>query len=126
MAEDPAVVIGGGHNGLVAAAYLARAGRRVELFERRGVLGGCCVTEELIPGARFSSCAHIVSSLHGRIVEELELEAHGLSLYAPDLMSFVMGEHGEQLWIWPELLGLLGAPVSGSCDKFQAAVPSRA
>ena len=97
------VVVGGGHNGLVAAAYLARAGRRVELFERRDVLGGCCVTEELIPGARFSSCAHIVSSLHGQIIEELALELHGLSLYAPDVMNFVMDEHGERLLIWPEL-----------------------
>ncbi len=97
------MVIGGGHNGLVAAAYLARAGRPVQLFERRDVLGGCCVTEELIPGARFSSCAHIVSSLHGRIIDELELESHGLELYAPDVMNFILDERGDHLFVWPEL-----------------------
>ncbi len=97
------VVIGAGHNGLVAAAYLARSGHHVTVLERRHVLGGSCVTEELIPGAKFSSCAYVVSSLRPQIIKELELKRHGLDLYTTDVMNFVMGIDGEHFFIWPEL-----------------------
>ena len=97
------IIIGGGHNGLVAAAYLARAGREVTVIERRSVLGGACVTEELVPGARFSTCAYVVSSLRPQIIAELELERHGLDVYATDVLNFLMKPSGEHLFLWPEL-----------------------
>ena len=73
-----AVVIGGGHNGLVAAAYLARAGRTVLVCERRPVLGGASVSEEVHPGFRYSVFSYVVSLLRPEIVRELELPRHGL------------------------------------------------
>ncbi len=79
------VIIGGGHNGLVAAYYLARAGLDVEVLERREIIGGGCVTEELLaPGYKFSTCASFAWIVHPRIVADLELERHGLRWYAPD------------------------------------------
>ena len=73
-----AIVVGAGHNGLVAAAYLARAGLDVLVLERRDVVGGACVTEELWPGVRASPGAYTLSLLRRRIVDELDLAAHGL------------------------------------------------
>ncbi|MCU1488634.1 MAG: hypothetical protein JWM85_39 [Acidimicrobiaceae bacterium] len=97
------VVVGGGHNGLVAGAYLARAGRSVCVLERRAVLGGACVTEELIPGARFSSCAYIVSSLLPEVIEDLELVRFGLELYSTEAMNFAMGPGKDPLFLWRDL-----------------------
>ena len=96
-------IVGAGHNGLVAAAYLAREGHEVTVLERRGVVGGSCVTEELVPGAKFSSCAYVVSSLRPQGIEELELKRHSLEMYTTDVMNFVMGEHGEHFFVWPEI-----------------------
>jgi phytoene dehydrogenase-like protein len=79
-----AVVIGGGHNGLTAAAYLARAGRRTLVLERRHVLGGAAVTEEVFPGFRFSVASYVVSLLRPEIVRELELPKHGLEILPLD------------------------------------------
>ena len=73
-----AVIIGGGHNGLTCAAYLARAGRRVLVLERRHVLGGATVTEEIFPGFRFSVASYVVSLLRPQIIRELDLARHGL------------------------------------------------
>src|SRR4051812_42252152 len=70
-----ALVIGAGHNGLVAAAYLARAGLAVEVFERRDVVGGACVTEELWPGVRASPGAYTLSLLRAEIIRDLDLAA---------------------------------------------------
>ena len=67
------IVIGGGHNGLVNAAYLARAGKKVLVLERRHVLGGAAVTEEVFPGFKFSVCSYVVSLLRPEIIRELDL-----------------------------------------------------
>src|SRR5688572_25431970 len=75
-----AIVIGGGHNGLVCAAYLARAGRRVLVAERRDRVGGAAVTEEVFPGFRFSVYSYVVSLLRPEIIRELELAQHGLQI----------------------------------------------
>jgi phytoene dehydrogenase-like protein len=75
-----AIVIGGGHNGLVNAAYLARAGKRVLLLERRPLLGGATATEEIVPGFKFTVFSYVVSLLRPEIVRELNLPAHGLTV----------------------------------------------
>src|SRR5213595_3089235 len=72
-----AIVVGGGHNGLTAAAYLARAGLKVCVLERRHVLGGACVTEELWPGHRVSRASYVVSMLQPKVVRELRLKDFG-------------------------------------------------
>ncbi len=82
MKRDPldAIVIGGGHNGLICAAYLARSGRKVLVLERRHVLGGAAVSEELYPGFKFSVCSYVVSLLRPAILRDLELARHGLEI----------------------------------------------
>ena len=68
-----AIVIGGGHNGLTAAAYLSRAGKKVLVLERRHVLGGAAVTEEVFPGFKFSVCSYVVSLMKPNVMRELML-----------------------------------------------------
>ena len=79
-----AIVIGGGHNGLTSAAYLARAGWSVLVLERRHVLGGAAVTEKVFPGFRFSVCSYVVSLLRPEIIRELSLPQHGLEILPLD------------------------------------------
>src|ERR687889_2375757 len=92
-----AIVIGGGHNGLVSAAYLARAGWSVLVLERRHVLGGAAVTEEVIPGFRFSVASYVVSLLRPEIIRELELPRHGLEILPLD-GTFTPMAGGNYLW----------------------------
>jgi phytoene dehydrogenase-like protein len=93
-----AVVVGAGHNGLVAAAYLARAGARVCVVERREVLGGACVTEELVPGTRSSSCAFVAApGLHPEVLRDLDLAAHGLAMYQTPVVSCLLNDRDAPL-----------------------------
>src|SRR4051812_28088931 len=92
-----AIVIGGGHNGLTAAAYLARAGRTVLVLERRHVLGGAAVTEEVFPGFKFSVCSYVVSLLRPEIILDLNLRRHGLELLPLD-GAFTPMPSGDYLW----------------------------
>src|SRR5678816_123907 len=91
------VVIGGGHNGLVNAAYLARAGKKVLVLERRYVLGGAAVTEEFFPGFKFSVCSYVVSLLRPEIIRELDLPRHGLEILPLD-GTFTPMPNGDYLW----------------------------
>src|SRR4029078_12892391 len=79
-----AVIIGGGHNGLVSAAYLARAGMKPLVLEQRHVLGGAAGTEELFPGFRFSVFSYVVSLLRPEIIRDLQLPRHGLDILPLD------------------------------------------
>src|SRR5499433_1539223 len=91
------VVIGGGHNGLVNAAYLAKAGKKVLVLERRRVLGGAAVTEEIVPGFLFSECSYVVSLLRPEIIRELDLPRHGLEILPLD-GTFTPMPGGDYLW----------------------------
>ncbi len=92
-----AIVIGGGHNGLVNAAYLGRAGKKVLVLERRHVLGGAAVTEEVFPGFKFSVCSYVVSLLRPEIIRELDLPRHGLEILPLD-GTFTPMPNGDHLW----------------------------
>jgi phytoene dehydrogenase-like protein len=92
-----ALIIGGGHNGLTCAAYLARAGRKVLVLERRHVLGGAAVTEEVFPGFKFSVCSYVVSLLRPEIIRELDLPRHGMELLPLD-GTFTPLPSGDYLW----------------------------
>jgi len=92
-----AVVIGAGHNGLVHAAYLARAGKKVLVLERRHVVGGAAVTEEVFPGFHFSVCSYVVSLLRPDIIRDLDLPRHGLEILPLD-GTFTPMPNGDYLW----------------------------
>jgi phytoene dehydrogenase-like protein len=91
------IVVGGGHNGLVNAAYLARAGKKVLVLERRHVLGGAAVTEEIFPGFKFSVCSYVVSLLRPEIIRELDLPRHGFEVLPLD-GTFTPMPDGNYLW----------------------------
>src|ERR1039457_376442 len=92
-----AIVIGGGHNGLGNAAYLARAGKKVLVLQRRHVLGGAAATEEIFSGFKFSVCSYVVSLLRPEIIRDLDLPRHGLEILPLD-GTFTPMPNGDHLW----------------------------
>jgi phytoene dehydrogenase-like protein len=95
-------IVGAGHNGLVAAAYLARAGLSVQVFERRDIVGGACVTEELWPGVRASPGAYTLSLLRAEIIRDLELHSHGLHVEVHDPYLFAPFPDGRRVITWSD------------------------
>ena len=101
MAERyPAIVVGGGHNGLVAANYLAKAGIRPLVLERRDFVGGACITEELFPGFRVSSCSYICHMLQDKVIDDLELRDHGFEVHYLEPSRFQPFPNGDYLIGW--------------------------
>jgi phytoene dehydrogenase-like protein len=97
MSDLDAIIIGAGHNGLVCAAYLAMAGLRVRVVERRHIVGGACVTEEFHPGFRNSTAAYTVSLLQPKIIRDLKLNAHGLRIVERRAQNFLPLPDGRYL-----------------------------
>jgi phytoene dehydrogenase-like protein len=91
------IIIGGGHNGLVCAAYLGMAGLKVKVLERRAIIGGAAVTEEFAPGFRNSTAAYTVSLLHPRVIRDLDLFAHGLKIVERRAQNFLPLPDGKYL-----------------------------
>src|SRR5918911_3690613 len=98
--DSDVIIVGAGHNGLVAAGYLARAGLRVLVLERRGMVGGACITEELWPGVRAPTCSYICHMLQRKVIDDLELRGHGLYIYPQDPHLFCPFPSGRAVLIW--------------------------
>lgn len=96
-AQYDAIVVGGGHNGLTCAAYLARAGKRVLVVEKRHIVGGASATEEFAPGFRNSSCSFVVGYLRPQIIKELELAKHGLTIKHVENEFFALSDTDSML-----------------------------
>ena len=112
-----AVVVGGGHNGLTAAAYLARASRSVLVLERRDQVGGACTLERPFSDPRFviSPCAYLVGLLHPLVIEELELPRYGYRTFVCDPTQWTPFEH-EHRPARPRQVGGGGEPVVAAAD----------
>ncbi|MFL5777939.1 MAG: phytoene desaturase family protein, partial [Chloroflexota bacterium] len=113
-----AAVVGGGHNGLVTAAYLARAGLRTLVLERREVVGGAAETSQLAPGVRVPTLAHTVGRLRPSIVQDLDLRRHGLALLAPEVRLFAPSPDGPAV--------VLHDDVNATADGLRAQSPGDA
>ncbi len=102
MAKYDIIVIGGGHNGLVAACYLARAGLKTLVLERREIVGGASITEEFHPGFRCSTLAHFTAPFFSQITKELDLARHGLEIIKPDVRVLALSADGRAICIYNE------------------------
>src|ERR1700728_1366262 len=87
--DTDVIIIGGGHNGLVCAFYLARAGLKVTVLERRNVVGGAAVTEEFHPGFRNSTASYTVSLLNPKVIRDMDLHGHGLRILERKVANFL-------------------------------------
>ena len=105
------IIVGAGHNGLVAAAYLARAGLSVLVLERRHIVGGACATEEIFPGFHVSTCAYLVHAMHDKIVRDLDLYRHGYERFRRDPAFIVPLEDGRVVRLWND--------VEKTCREFE-------
>ena len=105
------IIVGAGHNGLVAAAYLARAGVSVLVLERRHMVGGACATEEIFPGYHVSTCAYLVHALQDKIVRDLDLYRHGYERFQRDPGFIVPLEDGRVVRLWND--------VENTCREFE-------
>lgn len=94
-----AIIIGAGHNGLVTAAYLAKAGRKILVLERRPVIGGIVVTEEVFPGFKYPTCNHLCGSFSRNVIDELELTKYGLEFLPLDPLLFAPLPEGDSLLV---------------------------
>ena len=103
MSNHDAVIIGGGHNALVCAGYLARAGLDVLVLERRNFVGGATATEELFPGYRVSSCSYICHLLQAKVIDELEMRRYGFEVLRLDPEPFQPFPDGRRLCRWSSL-----------------------
>jgi phytoene dehydrogenase-like protein len=117
-----AVIVGAGHNGLTAAAYLARAGLRVLVLEARAKVGGATVTEDLAPGVRVPTLAHTVGRLRPAVVRELELTRHGLAMVAPEVRVFAPQPDGRAVTLWADAAASVEALRTWSEDDATAFV----
>ncbi len=98
-----AIIIGAGHNGLVTAGYLARAGWKVLVLERRPLVGGACVTEEVFPGYRVSTCSYLVSLLQEKVARELELPRYGYKVFPKDPAYFAPYPDGRHMFMYQDM-----------------------
>lgn len=97
MSDIDAIIVGAGHNGLTCAGYLANAGLKVRVFERRGVVGGACVTEEFHPGFRNSTAAYTVGLLQPKVIRDLKLFENGLRVVERRVQNFLPLPDGRHL-----------------------------
>src|SRR5688500_14653683 len=118
-----AIIVGGGHNGLVTAFYLARAGRKVLVLERREIVGGCAVTEAIWPGYKVSTASYLVSLLQQKIVEDMQLSRHGYQVDAKDPAFFSPFPDGRYFFTWQDTAKTL-AEVAKFSKRDAAQVPA--
>src|ERR1700738_289763 len=98
--DHDVIIVGAGHNGLVAAGYLAHGGLAVLVLERRDLVGGACITEELWPGVSAPTCSYICHMLQRTVIDDLELRPHGLYIYAQDPHLFCPFPDSQSAVVW--------------------------